>query len=288
MKSHYNNILVPTDFSEQSLLALEQAYALAKLLNVEITLLHVIPETSNDIRLGLFTKWNPKMQQNDYEESCYAHLLQISESASKISWVKVNPLLLKGKVHEKIIMIARDIYAKFIVMAANSSDPEQKRAFIGSNTSRVIREATCPILTFNGSNIREHFDTIILPLDLSQETQQKVSKAIEIAKYYNSTIRVISILLTDEEEVVKKLTTQLNQVKEYIENRDIYITSKIIHGDKTLGKLTSYILDYAHEINGDLIMIMTPETNLREKFLGTIDNEIICQSKIPVLTVNHK
>lgn len=288
MKGHYNNILVPTDFSEQSLLALEQAYALAKILNVEITLLHVIPDTTGDIGLGLFSKWNPKMHQSDYEDSCNARLLQISESASKISWIKVNPLLLKGKVPDKIVMIARDIYAKFIVMAANSSDPEHKKSFIGSNTSRVIRDAPCPILTFNGNNIREQFETIVLPLDLTEETQQKVSKAIELAKYYNSTIRVISIILTDEKEVIEKLTSQLKQVKEYIENRDIYTTSKIIYGDKTLRKLTSYILDYAREINGDLIMIMTPETNLLEKFLGNIDNEIICLSKIPVLTVHPK
>jgi nucleotide-binding universal stress UspA family protein len=289
MKGHYSNILVPTDFSEQSLLALEQAYALAQLLNVEITLLHVIPEGGINFAFGLFSKEPSETDRIDYEESCYARLRQIAESASKNSWIKVNPLLLNGKPHEKIVQLAKDIYARFIVMATNSSDPGQKKAFVGTNTSKVIREAPCPVLTFNGTNIREHFETIILPLDLTKETQQKVTKAIEIAKYYNATIRVVSILLTSETEVVTQLTDQLKQVKEYIEKRDIFTTANIIHGDRVLGGLTSFILDYAYETDGDLIMIMTQqEVNLRDRFLGSNAIELISQSKIPVLSVNPK
>ena len=290
MKGHYSNILVPTDFSEQSLLALEQAYALAKLLNVEITLLYIIPEeTGIDFTFGLFSKDPSEEEIAELEGNCYSRLLQISESASRNSWIKVNPLIMKGKVHEMITQVAKDIYARFIVMSANSSDPDKKKEFIGSNTLKVIREAICPVLTFNGSNIRENFDTIILPLDLTKETQQKVAKAIEIAKYYNSTIRVISVLLTDEADIVSHLTEQLTQVKEYIEKRDIYTTAKIIHGDRMMGGLTSFILDYAYENDGDLIMIMTQqEVNLRDKFLGSNASDVISQSKIPVLSVVPK
>ncbi len=289
MKGHYNNILVPTDFSEQSLLALEQAYALAQLLNVEITLLYVIPESGLDLTFGLFSKEPSEKEKADYEESCFARLRQISESASKNSWIKVNPLIVNGKVSDRILQVAKDIYARFIVMATNSSDPDYKKTFIGSNTSKVIKEAPCPVLTFNGTNIREHFDTIILPLDLTKDTQQKVARAIEIAKYYNSTIRIVSVLLTGEPEVVNHLNEQLKQVKEFIEKRDIYTTAKIIHGDRAIGGLTSFILEYAYESDGDLIMIMTQqEVNLRDRFLGSNASDIISESKIPVLSVVPK
>lgn len=289
MKGHYSNILVPTDFSEQSLLALEQAYALAKLLNVEITLLHVIAEGGVAFNIPWFSKDNSEKDGSAYEESCYARLLQISESASKNSWIKVNPLMLKGKVHEQIIMTAKDIYARFIVMATDSSDPEHKKNSIGTVTSRVIGETTCPVLTFNGTNIREQFDTIILPLDLSKETQQKVTKAIEIAKFYNSTIRVVSVLLTGEKEILEHLTEQIKQVKEYIEKRDIYTTTNIIHGSKTVGNIVDYVLDYAYETDGDLIMIMIQQdVGWRERFLGSMSSDILSHSKIPVMSVIAK
>lgn len=289
MKGHYSNILVPIDFSEQSLLALEQAYALAKLLNVEITLLHVISESGPAINIPWITKDHSEKDNNAYEESCYARLLQISESASKNSWIKVNPLILKGKVHEQIIQTAKDIYARFIVMATDSSDPEHKKNSIGSVTTRVIGETTCPVLTFNGSNIREQFDTIVLPLDLSKETQQKVSKAIEIAKFYNSTIRVVSVLLTGEKDILEHLTEQIKQVKEYIEKRDVYTTTTIIHGSKSVGSITDYVLDYAYENEGDLIVIMIQQdVGWRERFLGSMSSDFISHSKIPVMSVIAK
>jgi nucleotide-binding universal stress UspA family protein len=289
MKGHYSNILVPTDFSEQSLLALEQAYALAKLLNVEVTLLHVIAEGGVAFNIPWFSKDSSEKDSGAYEESCYARLLQISESASKNSWIKVNPLMLKGKVHEQITQTAKDIYARFIVMATDSSDPEHKKNSIGSVTSHVLGEAPCPVLTFNGTNIREQFDTIVLPLDLTKETQQKVTKAIEVAKFYNSTIRVVSVLLTGEKEIFDHLTEQLKEVKEYIEKRDIYTTTNIIRGSKAVGSIVDYVLDYAYETDGDLIVIMIQQdVGWKERFLGSMSSDFIRHSKIPVMSVIAK
>ncbi len=289
MRNHYNNILVPTDFSEQSLLALEQSYPLARSINVEITLLHVIQDANSPFILSIFTKNISDDEKDQYEETCLARLIQICESATKNSGIKVNPLLLKGKVVEKITEIATDIYARFIVMAANSSDPDQKKSFIGSTSAGIVSEAPCPVLTFNGNNIRENFDTIILPLDLTKGTSQKLNKAIEIAKYYNSTVRIVSVLLTDEEDVVSKLNLQLREAKNYIEKRDIYCTVHVINGDKAVGNLVSFILEYAYEENADLIMIMTQqEDNWRDRFIGNTAQEVISQSRIPVLSVVPK
>lgn len=289
MKGHYSNILVPTDFSEQSLLALEQAFTLARLLNVEITLVHVIEKSNIHYAFGLLSRELTEQEIDDNREGRYSRLLQIAESASKNSYIKINPLLLNGVAYERILELAKDIYARFIVMATNSSDPDKKKAFIGTNTSRVILEAPCPVLTFNGTNIRENFNTIILPLDLTKQTQQKVAKATEFAKYYNSTIRVVSVLLTDEPDIVKRLTEQQKLVKDYIEKRDIFTTAKIIYGNRAVGGLTSFIIDFAYENNGDLIMIMTQqEVDARDKFLGSSATDFICNARIPVLSITPK
>ena len=46
-----NKILVPLDFSEQSLIALEQSYNLAKIANAEIVLLYVMEEPTGLLKL---------------------------------------------------------------------------------------------------------------------------------------------------------------------------------------------------------------------------------------------
>ena len=96
-------------------------------------------------------------------------------------------------------------------------------------------------------------------------------------------------MLTDEPEVVNRLTEQLNQVKEYIEKRDIFTTAKIVHGDPAIGRLSSFIIDFAYENDGDLIMIMTQqEVDAKDKFLGSTARDIISESKIPVFSIIPK
>ena len=53
MKMATKTILVPLDFSEQSFIALEQSYNLAKLSDSTLTLLHVVRE--NNSVFGLFS-----------------------------------------------------------------------------------------------------------------------------------------------------------------------------------------------------------------------------------------
>ncbi|NMC99907.1 MAG: universal stress protein, partial [Bacteroidales bacterium] len=42
METRENKILVPVDFGEQSLIALDQSYNIARMVNAEIYILHVI------------------------------------------------------------------------------------------------------------------------------------------------------------------------------------------------------------------------------------------------------
>ena len=51
MKTKQNNILVPIDFSEQSLIALKQSYNLAKIQDAEIVLLYVLEELNPVIKV---------------------------------------------------------------------------------------------------------------------------------------------------------------------------------------------------------------------------------------------
>ena len=55
MERHINNILVPIDFSEKSISALEQSFILAKLIDLEISLLHVIQDSGLNFFSSLFS-----------------------------------------------------------------------------------------------------------------------------------------------------------------------------------------------------------------------------------------
>lgn len=277
-----NKILVPIDFSEQSLIALEQSYNLAREYNAEITLLHVIEEG------GMLAKFFSKEQHEDMKKKIQEQLDQLAVEQEKKNNIKINTLVARGPVYEKINEVAELINATMIIMGTNGGEGEGiKKRFIGSNALRVVRESKIPVITIKGKHHRKGCKNIVLPLDLSKETREKVSNAIQLSRLFGgATIRVVSVLFTTDEFVVNRITRQLGQVKAFLEKENIECTAEIIKGIKGEETLAQNILEYAQKVEGDLIMIMTQqEVDFTQYFIGSSAQEIINHSKIPVLSI---
>ncbi len=272
-----NKILVPLDFSEQSLIALEQSYNLAKIAHAEIVLLYVMEEPSG--LLKLFAK--PAAEIKLFIEEKLEELIEEKQAETGLEF---EYLISKGKPYEKIIEVAEMIRAKMIIMGTKAGSSISK--FIGSNTLRVVQTAPCPVVTIRGKDHKKGCDIIVLPLDLSKETTHKVDKAIELAKYFNAEIRVISILKTGNRQVVEKLTAQLKHIGNKIQLEGIKTVLnliKIIDGEDTIG---SAVVAYAEKISADLILVMTQqESDPKFLYIGSAAREIITTSKIPVMSV---
>ncbi|MCW3102649.1 MAG: universal stress protein UspA-like protein [Bacteroidetes bacterium] len=275
-----NKILVPIDFSAQSLVALEQSYNLAREYHAEITLLHVIEEA------GALAKFFSKEQHEDVRKNVQEQLDQLAIETGTRTKLPINTLIAKGSVYEKVNEVAELINASMIVMGTNG-DQGLKKKFIGSNALRVVRESKIPVITIKGKHHRQGCKNIVLPLDLSKETREKVSKAIELSKLFGgATVRVVSVLFTTDEFVVNRITRQLGQVKAFLEKEHIECSAEIIKGIKGEETLAQNILEYAHKVEGDLIMIMTQqEVDFTQYFIGSSAQEIINHSAIPVLSI---
>ena len=276
--SEHNRILVPVDYSPQSLIALEQAANLAKVFNAELTILK-IAETSS-VTSFLSTK-----HMDEFSAALEVQLKDFTADQVKKYGVAMTPLLKKGKVYEAVVETAEEIKATFIVMGTSGSESGMKR-FIGSNALRVVRESKIPVITIKGQHHRKGCQNIILPLDLTKETKEKVGKAIEFAKRFGSTIRVVSVLFTSDEFIVNRLTRQLDQVKKFIEKASVECSAEIIKSTKGNESLAEVIIDYGNKAKGDLVIIMTQQENdYTEYFIGSSAQGIINHSDIPVLSI---
>ena len=276
MAGFKNHILVPIDFSEQSIIALEQSYNLAQLTKADITLINVIEEP---FQLPFFTK----IEEKGLEKKIKKELEKLAAETMKKLSIHVNTLIVRGKVYEEVNKAAKKLKSSFIVMGTNGSIGIKK--FIGSNALRVIRESKCPVITIKGKKHRFGCKNILLPLDLTKETREKISKSIEIAKLFTSTIHLITVLDTDDEFIVKKLRRQMNQVHDFIRESDIPCTVEFLHNDD----VTTAVIDYAKKIKADLLMIMTQEENWTDlMFISSSAQQIINSSDIPVLSIRPK
>jgi len=287
MKRNFNSILVATDFSEKSLAALEESYNLAKLTRLKITLIHVIRDSGQSL-LSVFESDNSRKLQKEYEDQIRAELIRVAEDASKKSGVPVNAVISRGKEYDKILKSAKLLESKFIVMGLNAEPFAVNKDYIGSITSKVIRNATCPVITVNNKHTFDGCRSILLPLDLTQETRQKVTNAIEFAKLFGSRIKVMSVLTSPhDKEETGRLEVQLNQVKRFIEESNIPVTAELVEKSPDAKSPAPIILKYAEDQGDiDLIMIMTQkESGLIEYFIGSSAQDIISRSKVPVMSI---
>jgi len=272
-------ILVPTDFSEQSLVALKQARNMAWLMNGELFILHVSEEQ------GIISSIFSREDQDKHLQETWEKINELSKEIEAESTVKVTSLVARGKIYEEIVHVAELIGASFIIMGTNGSAKVRSR-FIGSNALRVVRESRVPVISIKGHPAREGFGTIVLPLDLTKETREKVNKAIELSRTFQAKVKVVSIILTDDEEVVHKLQLQLNQVHNFLNQAGVENTAELVNVSKSGGSLGDEVIAYANSVQGDLIMIMTQqETNFTELFIGSAAQEVINNSEIPVCSI---
>lgn len=277
-----NKILVPVGFSEQSLAALKQACLIAKIKKSEVIILSVIEEQS---------KISGLLIDNPFEEirsKVKDKLDEISELHSSKFSVKVDSMVASGKIYEQIVEVSSMINANLIVMGTNGSPKGVIKKFIGSNAERVVRLSNIPVITIKENTSTENFDNIILPLDLGKETKEKVTFAIEYARYWNSTIRIVSVFLKDNTNEKNILIKNLNQVSNFISNAGVKCTSELIEGEKKQS-LGDFVINYEKKFDSDLIIIMTKKEELAlSNNLSVTARYIIHNSKIPVMSIKPK
>ena len=277
-----NKILVPVGFSEQSLAALKQACLIAKIKKSEVIILSVIEEQS---------KISGLLIDNPFEEirsKVKDKLDEISEMHSSKFSVKVDSMVASGKIYEQIVEVSSMINANLIVMGTNGSPKGVLKKFIGSNAERVVRLSNIPVITIKENTSTVNFDNIILPLDLGKETKEKVTFAIEYARYWNSTIRIVSVFLKDNTNEKNILIKNLSQVSNFISNAGVKCTSELIEGEKKQS-LGDFVINYEKKFDSDLIIIMTKKEELAlSNNLSVTARYIIHNSKIPVMSIKPK
>lgn len=276
--SRGKNILCPVDFSETSMVKIEQAVYTAKVVDAEVTLMHVVETYSLNSSIA-----KEKYEQEGREAAIEKVVNEkLDEIIAKIKdkHVVIHKKIAFGKIYQAIIDVADEINARLIVMGTTGTSRFGK--ILGTNASRVVRAAKCPVITMRDKSRVFKYKNILLPLDFSKETRQKVRIAIETAHQFGSEIHVMSVMTSTDEFHVSKLRAQLNVVKQQIKDAGVPFTAKLIKGKK----IAETILNYAPVVSADCIFIMTQqEVGFVEMMVGTSAEQVINNAMIPVISV---
>jgi nucleotide-binding universal stress UspA family protein len=135
-------ILVPTDFSEFSQVALNYGVAFADQFGAAVSLLHVVEPPPSGALLSYASL-------DDLTKSLLARAQQQMEELHA-SWSEYNfpvsQIVVEGYPFMEIIRHARENESDMIIMGTHGRGMV-KHALLGSVAEKIVRKAPCPVLT---------------------------------------------------------------------------------------------------------------------------------------------
>ena len=278
-KFQIKKILIPFDFSETAELALEHAVFMAKLHKADIILLHVIESYSFTSAISqAFGKSQSEFEQK-IETSANERLKELTSKLHHDSGMGVQFRTESGKIYKSIVSVAEEMDVDVILMGTHGVSGFQE-FLVGSNTYRVVMSAPCPVISVQTHAKKIGFKNIVLPIDNSASSRQKVKHCVEIAKHYNSIVHIAAMATMSDVDMLRRFDVKIHQVKDYLDEYEVPYTVKMFKGDNA----ASITMDFASQVNADLIIMMTDQEG-SGIFIGNFAQQIINHSKIPVMSI---
>jgi len=298
-----HRILCPTDFSETSGHALQQAAALARWYGARLTVLHVRltvtphPDMPADGAMAPWLEAETEALRKKTTAACRA----IIDAGTA-----VDVAVLCGEPVEHIVSMADSLPADLIVMGTHGTSGFQ-HLLLGSVTEKVLRKATCPVLTVPPraqTTAAQPFRTVLCGVDFSDCSIKAVQFAASVATQSGAALTLLHVLewpwheppLPTMEGVPPEQVRALIEYRKYLESS---AASRLQGIGATLapdgpapavqvrfGKSYMELLDAAREQHADLIVVgVRGRSALDLGFFGSTTNHLVRSATCPVLTV---
>ena len=268
-------ILVAVDFSKNSEHALEYALMFAKTLDLGMHLIWV-DNSSSDEAVTDAIEGDLRREKKSYINNL------IRQYEAKLEEKKIQLIFRKGKIYQEIAKAARQIEADMI-FAGTHGVSGFEQYWIGSNAYRIVTQAPCPVVTIRGEyQFKNSIKNILLPVDSSLETKQKLPFACKLAQKFGAKVHLLLVYNTPL-NVIRKRINKIGEEAEncLVENEQDYVLEKI-----EADNVAAAILEYAQKKEIDLLTIMTDQSiTTANKFLGPYAQQLINNSLIPVLSL---
>ena len=260
-KNEKKTLIVPWDFTEVTKNALYHAIKIARIINVDITLLHIGKEDENT---------TARMNES------------VSECMQKD--VNISAMVKDGSIFSTIRETAEEKNAVFVVMGTHGMTGVQK--LVGSKALKVIAESNVPFIVTQKPPTDATFKNIVMPVDFTVESKEKLRWADFISRYFNTKVHLFIPFISDD-ALLRRTKANLVYARNYLDERKIVYEIK---ASRKKGKFSDQTIDFALEVNADLIMTMTTKNIGIADYIFAADEQNIISNKpgIPVMCINPR
>ena len=188
---------------------------------------------------------------------------------------------MQGKVAPMLAAQAEKVNATMIVIGTNGASGFEKY-WMGSTAVRIVQEATCPVLSIReGFNFHKKLERILVPLNMSTNSRQKLPVAVKMAKAFGAHIYLLGQYENNSQ--AQTVGIYMKQAETFLQKQNVAYTSETMLAKN----LPEEALAYADTINADLIVISTEQEQvLSSLFIGTNAQQFVHHSLIPILSVH--
>jgi nucleotide-binding universal stress UspA family protein len=292
-----NRILCPVDLSDVSRQAIDRAVLMARWYTATITALHVtnpivIPSTDFTV-----VGYGPAVALT--EDEITEARQRVVECCSAAKPIDIDVLIDSGHPASRILERAAALPADLIVIGTHGHGGFE-RLVLGSVTEKVLRKATCPVMTVPPraqTTSQLPFKRILCPVDFSPSSLAALESAFSLAKEGDAELTILHVF--EWPAVEEPLANRHFAVPEY--RRDVENeyggklqalvpesartwcrpTTRIAHG-----KAYREILAAATQDGADLIVMGVHGGNALDAVLfGSTTNQVVRRATCPVLTL---
>jgi len=196
--------------------------------------------------------------------------------------IDASSIIKVGPPSNEISKVAKELNISLIVMGTHGYSPLEELV-IGSTALKVITKSPCPTMAMSNAAKHKGYKKILIPIDTSGNSRQKVNYTLELAKKFNSTVQAIALLTGSEESEKPAMELILHQIEKLAAEKGVKYESEVICDVKNRATTT---VNQIEKAGADLVIIMTDQdAELSGFFLGPYSQQVIHLSKVPVLAI---
>jgi len=292
--SIYRRVVVPLDGSKLAENALPHVKAL---IGGRESVVHLVSVIS-PVREFVISSFN-----HHEDRSASTYLQEVAGQLRPLA-SEVQVAVRHGRQADEILAFAKSVQADLIVMSSHGRSGIGQWIF-GSVADRVLRAATCPVFLVRSEQSveRPSYRRIVVPLDGSEQAEQVIPFVGALVTADDTMVYLVSVLtagvgdrtvalLTSYPPGLSLATTALHhariQLNTYLRSVAAPLRRKgaVVHIVIKEGSPAEEVLDYAEEVNADLIgMTSHGFSNLKRWAYGNVAGRILQGAQSPVLLV---
>lgn len=274
------NILVPTDFSNLSLVAIEYAVKMASRINGTVTLLHVMDRVVKPTRASM--QEEAKAISREASALARERFVPIVEEAQRYNKTD-NPIVVKIRRGRSFSNTVR-LFAKrnkigLIIMGTKGASGLSKYV-LGSNAVSVMDASRIPVLAVPARAQFKNFKNVVYAADLKY-LESEVARMKPLLKLLDATLHVLHVCGNPKD--CEQLQIDVKSILKQVDYRKSTVMIKA-------GKPVDRTIDsYVKELKADMVTMFTHKRTAYENlFHRSLTKKMAFQSHVPLLAFKSK